>query len=180
MAKGNWRHFEQGLSKFIATMMRLLLPLTVIVLAIYLVAIPFYFSAPLENQDVLIVYNLMLFAVVGLLIGALPIRGGDLSPDLQRALRIGIVAVAGLAVPVSLHALAAVVYRTFQGELTPNRLTVIGWNSINIGILVSLIVTQIRAGREGWVEALQGAFGRAANAYLAWGLLLLIAVPIVF
>ena len=43
------------------------------------------------------------------LIEALPIRGGELSPELQRALRIGIVAVAGLAVPVSLHALAAVV-----------------------------------------------------------------------
>jgi multisubunit Na+/H+ antiporter MnhF subunit len=57
---------------------------------------------------------------------------------------------------VSLHALAAVVYRTFQGELTPNRLTVIGWNGINIGILVSLIVTQLRAGREGWVEAILG------------------------
>jgi len=88
----------------------LLLPLTLIVLAIYLVAIPFYFSARLENRDVLIIYNLMLFAIVGL--------------------------------------------------LTPNRLTVIGWNSINIGILGSLIVTQIRAGREGWVEALQGASGR--------------------
>lgn len=172
--------FEQGLSKFIATMMRLLLPLTLIVLAIYLLAIPFYFSAPFENRDVLIVYNLMLFAIVGLLIGALPIQGGDLSPDLQRVLRIGIVLVAGLAVPVSLHALSAVVFRTFQGELTPNRLTVIGWNSINIGILVSLIVTQIRAGREGWIEALQAVFGRAANAYLAWGLVLLIALPIVF
>jgi hypothetical protein len=64
--------------------------------------------------------------------------------------------------------------------LTLNRLTVTGWNSINIGILVSLIVTQIRAGREGWIEAVQAVFGRAANAYLAWGLSLLIAVPIVF
>jgi hypothetical protein len=72
-------------------------------------AIPFYFSAPFENRDVLIVYNLMLFAIVGLLIGALPIQGGELSPDLQRVLRIGIVAVAGLAVPVSLHALSAVI-----------------------------------------------------------------------
>ena len=56
----------------------------------------------------------------------------------------------------------------------------IGWKSINIGILVALIAMQIWAIREGWVEALQGAFGRAANAYLAWVLFLLIAVPIVF
>jgi hypothetical protein len=172
--------FEQGLSKFIATMMRLLLPLTLVVLAIYILVIPFNFFAPFENRDLLIVYNLMLFAIVGLLMGATPIKGDDLSPALQKALRNGILVVAGLAVLVSVYALSAVVYRTAQGALTPNRLTVIGWNSINIGILLVLIVTQIRKGRDGWVAALQTVFSRATNAYLAWGLFLLIAIPILF
>jgi hypothetical protein len=172
--------FEQGLSKFIATMMRLLIPLTLVVLAIYITVIPFYFLAPFERRDVLIVYNLMLFAIVGLLMGATPIRGGDLSPSLRKLLRIGIIVVAGLVVLVSLYALSAVVYRTFQGGWTLNRVTVIGWNSINIGILLVLIATQIRKGREGWIEALQAVFSRATNAYLAWGLFVLIALPILF
>ena len=172
--------FEQGLSKFIATMMRLLLPLTLVVLAIYILVIPFNFFAPFENRDLLIVYNLMLFAIVGLLMGATPIKGDDLSPDLQKLLRNGILVVAGLAVLVSVYALSAVVYRTVQGALTPNRLTVIGWNSINIGILLVLIVTQIRKGRDGWITALQAIFSRATNAYLAWSLFLLIAIPILF
>ncbi|GAB4480403.1 MAG: DUF4153 domain-containing protein [Anaerolineae bacterium] len=172
--------FEQGLSRFIATMMRLLLPLTLAVLAIYLLVVPFNFFAPFENRDVLIVYNLMLFGIVGLLLGATPVKAGDLSPDLQKYLRTGIMIVAGLAVLVSLYALSAVVYRTFQGELTPNRLTVIGWNSINIGILVALIILQVRAGRVHWIEALQTVFSRATTVYLAWGLFLLIALPILF
>ncbi len=172
--------FEQGLSRFIATMMRLLLPLTLAVLAIYLLVIPFNFFVPFENRDVLIVYNLMLFGIVGLLLGATPVKTGDLSADLQKYLRIGIMIVAGLAAVVSLYALSAVVYRTFQGELTPNRLTVIGWNSINIGILAALIISQVRAGRERWVEALQAVFSRATTIYLAWGLFLLIALPILF
>jgi multisubunit Na+/H+ antiporter MnhF subunit len=172
--------FEQGLSKFIATMMRLLLPLTLVVLVIYILVIPFNFFAPFENRDLLIVYNLMLFAIVGLLMGATPIKGDDLSADLQKLLRSGIIVVAGLAVLVSVYALSAVVYRTVQGALTPNRLTVIGWNSINIGILLVLIVMQIRTGREGWIRALQAVFSRATNAYLAWGLFLLIAIPILF
>jgi hypothetical protein len=172
--------FEQGLSKFIATMMRLLLPLTLVVLAIYILVIPFNFFAPFESRDVLIVYNLMLFAIVGLLMGATPIKSDDLSPDLQKYLRIGIIVVANLVVLVSLYALSAVIYRTFQGGLTLNRLTVIGWNSINIGILLVLIATQIRKGREGWIEALQAVFSRATNAYLAWGFFLLIALPILF
>ncbi len=172
--------FEQGLSKFVATMMRLLLPLALGVGVIYVLVIPFNFFAPFERRDVLIVYNLMLFAIVGLLLGATPIRGGDLSPDLQRVLRIGIIVVASLAVLVSVYALSAVVTRTVQGALTPNRLTVIGWNTINIGILLVLVVSQLRTGREGWIEALQAVFSRATNAYLAWGLFLLIALPILF
>ena len=174
------QNFEQGLSKFIATMMRLLLPLTLAVLAVYVLVIPFNFFAPFENRDVLIVYNVMLFAIIGLLMGATPIQGAELSPELQKYLRLGILVVAGLTVLVSGYALAAVVYRTFQGELTPNRLTVIGWNSINIGILLQLLITQLRRGREGWIEGLHAVFSQATNAYLAWGLFLVIALPLLF
>ena len=171
--------FDQGLSKFIATMMRLLLPLTLAVLVIYLFVIPFNFMAPFENRDVLIVYNAMLFGIVGLLVGATPIRGNDLSPELQRVMRRAIIAVSALAVVVSIYALAAVMHRTLQGDLTLNRLTVIGWNAINIGILVSLIVTQLRIKPERWIEGLQTVFSRATIVYVAWTVVLLIVPPIV-
>lgn len=170
--------FDQGLSRFIATMMRLLLPLTLIVLVIYLLVIPFNFMAPFENRDVLMVYNAMLFAIVGLLVGATPIKGDDLSPKLQRVMRNGIIAVAGLAVLVSIYALAAVVHRTLEGELTLNRLTVIGWNAINIGILITLLVTQLRTDPDKWIGALQSVFSQATIAYLAWSVFLLVAPPI--
>lgn len=167
------QNFEQGLSKFIATMMRLLLPLTLAVLAVYVLVIPFNFFAPFENRDVLIVYNVMLFAIIGLLMGATPIQGTG-SPRAQKYLRLGILVVAGLTVLVSGYALAAVVYRTFQGELTPNRLTVIGWNSINIGIL-QLLITQLRQGREGWIRGCTPSSARRRTP-LAWGLFLVIAL----
>lgn len=170
--------FSQGMSRFIATLMRLLLPLTLIVLVIYLLVIPFNFMAPFENRDVLIVYNAMLFAIVGLLVGATPIKADDLTPKLQRVMRNGIIAVAGLAVLVSVYALAAVVHRTLQGDLTLNRLTVIGWNAINIGILITLIVTQFRTDRERWTEALQLVFSRATVVYLVWTVFLLLAPPL--
>lgn len=170
--------FDQGLSRLVATLMRLLLPLTLLVLVIYLLVIPFNFMAPFENRDVLIVYNAMLFAIVGLLVGTTPIRRNDLPLKLQRVMRNGIVAVAGLAVLVSIYALTAVVHRTLQGELTLNRLTVIGWNTINIGILVTVIVTQLRAGIDDWIGTLQSVFSRAAVAYLAWSIFLLVFSPI--
>jgi hypothetical protein len=172
--------FDQGLSKFIATMMHLLLPLTLGVLVIYLFVIPFNFLEPYNNRDVLIVYNLMLFAIMGLLLGATPIRGADLSPRLQRWLRAGILAVAVLAVLVSIYALSATTYRTIEGGLTLNRLTIIGWNVINIGILLWLIIRQFKDGQKKWIMSLHSVFGRATNAYLVWGLFLVIILPLLF
>jgi hypothetical protein len=171
---------QQGLGKLIATLMRLLLPLTLLILVIYLFVIPFNFMAPFRDRDVLIVYNVMLFAIMALLLGATPLAAGDLPPQRQRLLRQGIVAVAALTVLVSLYALSATIYRTVLGGITINRLTIIGWNSVNIGILAWLIYSQLRTGPEGWVGRLQTAFSRGAIAYVAWALFLLVAIPLLF
>jgi hypothetical protein len=172
--------FIQGLSKFVSIMMRLLLPLTLMVLVIYIFVIPFNFMAPFQDRNVLIVYNVMQFAIVGLLIGATPIKVEDLSPKLQAALRNGIIAVAILALLISLYALSAVIYRTAIDGITLNRTTIIGWNIINIAILGVLIYTQLRKGFIGWHERLQTVFSKGATAYLVWSLILVLALPLIF
>jgi hypothetical protein len=149
------------------------------VLVIYVLVIPFNFLAPFGDRDVLIIYNVMLFAILGLLIGVTPIRAGTLSPGLQKALRTGIVAVAVLVELISLYALSATVYRTVQGGLTPNRMTIIGWNAINIAIL-ALLVARLRRGGRDWAESLHAVFSLATNAYLVWPLVLLLVVPLLF
>lgn len=172
--------FSQGLSRFIATMMRLLLPLTLFVLVIYIIVIPFYFLEPFNNRDVLIVYNLMLFAIMALLLGATPISGGDLSPQLQKWLRRGIITVAVLAALISLYALSATVFRTVEGGWTINRLTIIGWNIINILILIWLTIQQFRSGFGNWVASLHSAFSSASLAYMVWGLIVVLVIPWLF
>lgn len=172
--------FNQGLSKFIATMMRLLLPLTLGVLVIYILAIPFNFLAPFENRDVLIVYNIMLFAIMGLLIGVTPIHVYILSPRLQSALRNGILAVAILTVLVSLYALSATIYRTSLGGFTINRITIIGWNTINISILLLLIYRLLKRPREIWADSLYSVFSIGTNGYLVWTLFVIFAIPVLF
>ncbi len=172
--------FSQGLSKFIATMMRLLLPLTLAVLVIYLFVIPFNFMEPFRNRDVLIIYNVMLFAIMGLLMGATPIRPADLSERVQTALRNGILAVAILTVMISLYALSATLFRTAQGGITINRLTILGWNTINISILVLLIYRLFRWGHGKWIQALQATFSSATVGYIFWSLFIMIAIPLIF
>ena len=173
------QRFEQGLGKLVPTMMRLLLPLTLIVLVVYLFVIPFNFMQPFRNRDILIVYNAMLFAVMGLLIGATPLHEHDL-PQYHGVLRTGILAVASLTVLVSLYALSATVYRTALGGFTLNRVTVIGWNTINIGILVLLIYKQVKHGAAAWVGSLQSAISAGTIAYVVWALFLTLISPWLF
>jgi drug/metabolite transporter superfamily protein YnfA len=129
---------------------------------------------------VLIIYNGMLFAVIALLAGATPVSLADLSPRVARWLRLGIIAVAALALVVSLYALAAIVYRTAMDRLTPNRLAFIGWNVVNIGLLVLILFRQAQAKDDGWLHALQRAFSAGTVAYAAWTLAMILALPWLF
>ena len=172
--------FSLGLSKIVATLLRLLLPMTLAVLVIYIFVIPFNFMQPFQNREVLIIYNGMLFAIMGLLIGATPVTLDDLSPRFQSALRAGILAVAILAVVISLYAMSATIYRTVQGGITINRLTIIGWNSINIGILVLAIAKLLRGDRQAWADQLKSAFKTGTIAYTVWTLVSLLSIPLLF
>ncbi len=122
----------------------------------------------------------MQFAIIGLLIGATPLKLDDLSERLQVWLRRGLVAVAILALVISLYALSAVAYRTALDGITLNRLTIIGWNIINIVILGALIYTQFSKADQPWNERLQNVFSRATTPYLVWSLFLVIVLPLVF
>jgi hypothetical protein len=172
--------FTQGLSKFIGTMMRLLLPLTLGVLVVYIFVIPFNFLQPFRNRDLLIIYNAMLFAIMGLLVGATPIKLGDISPRLGSALRGGIVAVSILATLVSVYALSAILYRTAAGVITINRLTMIGWNVINIALLVLILIRLLRSSAQPWNERIKGVFSLGAVFYVSWSLFVLLVMPLIF
>jgi hypothetical protein len=171
--------FSQGLSKFIVMLMRLLLPVTLLILVVYILFIPFNFMAPFRERDILIIFNIVLFALVGLLIGATPLHTGDLSTRLQRYLRSGIIALAGLAVLVSLYALSAVVFRSSDG-LTMNRLTVIGWNTINLSIFLSIVILQLRGGMQGWANRLHLVFNRATALYALWCVFVILVIPLIY
>jgi hypothetical protein len=172
--------FSQGLSRFLANLLRIMILPTLLVAVLYVFFIPFNFMEPFYNRDVLFIYNGMLFAVMALLVGATPIRARDLPERLQVWLRYAILAVAALAALVSLYALAAILYRTFMAELTMNRLTMIGWNIINIAVLVLLLVRQFSREESQWAQGLKKAFNFAAVAYTIWAAFLILAVPILF
>jgi hypothetical protein len=127
-----------------------------------------------------VIFNAMLFAVIALLVGATPMQGGDLNERGQTWLRRGVIALAALALLVSLYALAAILYRTAIDRMTPNRLAFIGWNVVNIAILALVLIHQARAGRDHWLQAVHKAFAAGTVLYIAWSLVGLLALPWLF
>jgi len=176
------QNFRYGLSKLVSTLMRLLMPLTLLVLLIfgYFILQPDNFWIPFNNRDALITYNAVLFGVVLLLVGAIPVHTRDLPDKVRSVLRKGIIAVAVLTVLVSLYAMSATIYRTYLGTITMNRMAVIGWNTINIGILLLLMYRLLRSDQDGWVHSAQSAFGTGMYAYIFWCIFVILSVPFIF
>jgi multisubunit Na+/H+ antiporter MnhF subunit len=115
-----------------------------------------------------------------LLLGATPVHEADLGERAQTWLRRGVIALAALALLVSLYALAAILYRTINGHLTPNRLLFIGWDVVNIVILALLLIHQARAGRTRWLPAIHRTFAIGMVLYLVWAVVGLLAPPWLF
>jgi hypothetical protein len=95
-------------------------------------------------------------------------------------LRSGIVAVSILATLVSLYALSAIIYRTAAGVITINRLTMIGWNVINIALLVLILVRLLRRSAQPWNERIKTVFSLGAVFYVSWSLLVILVMPFIF
>ena len=170
--------FGQGLARLISTLGRVFLPLTLLVGLVYLVSIPFNFARPFEQREVLVIYNAMLFSVMGLIVICTPVTGDDLKAEIQGWLRRGLMLLAAMTVVVSLYAMSATIYRTALGGLTINRITVIGWNSINIVLLCVYLVRQARAGAAGWLAASHATFRWGMLAYAVWTVLLSMLMPL--
>jgi hypothetical protein len=174
------QEFRRGFARILMIGLHAMLPLSLLILVLFLLVLPFNFFQAYNNRTTLIVFNALLFAIIGLMVGLIPLTADEFSPNYQRWLRLGTGMLAGLVIIVSLYALSAILYRTAQDQLTMNRLTVIGWNSINIVLLGLLLYRIIRPGGRSWGEAAQIVFRPGAYAYLAWGGFLLLALPLIF
>jgi len=172
--------FNRGFSRVVAFILRLLLPVALVGLVVYLAVIPFFFWAPFNDREVLIIYNVFLFAVIGTVVGASPLSLEQLKPGQRVWLRNGLLSIAVLTIIISLYALAAVTYRTAQSYFTANRVTVIGWNIINISLLVLMGVRMLRSWRTDWAAAVNRTIHHGLVVYSAWVVMLLILLPLLF
>src|SRR5260370_40773132 len=117
---------------------------------------------------------------MGVLVGVTPLAPRDYSPCYMAPLRAGILALAALVLLVSVYAFAAILYRAIGNQLTMNRAVVIGWNSINIALLIALLYLQLRRGRAAWVDSLHMTARLGTTAYVVWATAVGLLLPWLF
>lgn len=84
--------------------------------------------------------------------------------------------------PFSLGVLSVVLFcgkmrETWNGGLALNRFIVLGWNSINLGLLCYLLIRQRGQLTNQWFSEMRKVFRFGAIAYAIWGMIVLLIVP---
>lgn len=170
---------SQGPIRLLRLFARLLLPAVVLVLAMYVLwFVPQYFWRPFRERDVLVVYNLTIAAILGLMAVAVPQPRERLGEEWQRWLRYVIVTAGVLTTALNGYALAAVLSRTFHFGITPNRITVIGWNVVTLLVLLNVLVTQLRQRSDDWAASFEAAIVRPVPIAAIWIAWVVFATPL--
>ena len=171
----NW---TSGLTRLLGILTRLLLPLTLAVLTIYIFYfIPAYFWRPFEEREVLIIYNATILAILVLVALAIAYTHDQTQ---QTLLRHALHVLSFLTGLLNLYALSAIIYRITTYGLTPNRYMVLGWNIITLIMLVVVVITLWRAQPNTWAIKLRESLARTSVFAIAWALWVLFILPLSF
>jgi len=157
---------------------RLFTPLFTILLLAFLVTMVWTGSPINVKREVLIGFDLLLAAVVGLVLYAASARDPQAPPDFFDRLQLLLVA---SALVVDAVALAAIAARISEFGFTPNRVAALGENII---LLVNLVGTAWLYARflrrRGAFDALERWQVAYLPVYSAWAALVVVLFPLIF
>lgn len=169
--------WDTGFSRILAVMSRLLMPLAIMVLLVYVLwLIPTNFSRGFQEREVLIIYNATIFAVIALLMFVVHMGQEQVTQRLNGFLRSGVLTLSALTIGLNLYSLAALVIRTLAGGITPNRQAFLGWNLITLLMLVLMFISCIRTSGD-WQESFRKAAGLSMGGAVGWALWVIIGLP---
>ena len=155
-------------------------PIVAITLIIFLISIFFQKKLPLNDRDLLIVFNMMLISVLSILIFIISQKKLD-TESLKMMKYIHFILVA-LTITLNLIAVIAIIYRIYNFGLTPNRTVIIGINLLTFIHLVIIFVNYykflfINKGDSTKIEKYSTYY---LPSYFVWSLIVVFILPFVF
>ena len=174
----NW---TTGLARILHILTRLMLPLTLLVLFVYVCwFIPAYFWTPFQKREVLIVYNATLVAIIVLLASVLPGRIEQSLATQNRLLYKAIFALSILALLLNAYALIAIISRTLELGLTANRHAVLGWNVVTFFMFIAITFKLWQSGSTNWQSPFCTTLSKVMGLAVIWTAWVLFGLPFLF
>ena len=87
---------------------------------------------------------------------------------------------AGITWFLNLYALTALIARTLDFGLTPNRYTGLGWNIVTLLMLASIVIRLVQVRPDEWTGAVRESIARTSILAVVWGLWVLLSIPLAF
>ena len=164
-------------NKIAPVIARVFTPLVLITLVVYLGSLIFSEIRILEDRELLLLFNVMLLAVMGIIVFSV----SELDKSRERDINVLILFfLAMLAIVVNSIALIAIITRVADG-LTPNRSVVLVSNILIFFNLI-LIAKNLYASyfKRNQVESVEQTVARYLTIYAVWTVIVIFILPFVF
>ncbi|MCL6524253.1 MAG: hypothetical protein K6T34_06285 [Thermoflavifilum sp.] len=168
----------QLVNKISPVIARIFTPLVFITLLAYLIAIIFSGKYPYNDRGFLLVFNLVLIGVMAIIFFSASAIQADFSFRVTSILLFGLTIV---SIVLCVIALSAIVFRTINWGITPNRLAVFGSDFF---ILINLLITTYQFARS-WknpdqIEHVMNSIAFFLPFYIGWAMLVCFTFPLIF
>jgi hypothetical protein len=168
----------QLVNKIPPVIAKIFTPIVLATLVIYFLEMIFIGKDPYNDREFLMVFNLLLIGVMAIILFSVTITsknpGHKTNTFLLFALSIVTVVVNGIA-------LSAILFRIFEGGLTPNRLAVMGGNIL---ILINLLMVTFRLFKtiqdKNEIGKVENSIASFLPIYALWTFFVTFFVPLLF
>ncbi|HEY4651350.1 MAG TPA: hypothetical protein VIG72_08035 [Pontibacter sp.] len=168
----------QLVNKVSPVIARIFSPLVLIMLTVYLVAIPFSGKDPYNDREFLILFNVLLIGVMALIFFSI----ADNSRKVQDATSTWVLLLLAIVtIVVNSIALSAIMFRIAEWGITPNRLAVLGSNILilfNLLLVTGSLFKTITKKED--ITTLGNAIAAYLPVYLIWVVLVVFLFPVLF
>ena len=164
----------QKISRLIAT---LFTPFAFLTLLLFSLTLPFAKNTLFEDRNLLLLFNIILFAVLALIIFSL----SDPKNNKKKVWTMLLSALALLTLINNLLALWAVCIRLLDGVISPNRLAILGLNILavlHLGFILGALIKMLKTGNKG--QTIENQIGRFIPFYVFWALVVAFLFPLAF
>ncbi|HEY8898507.1 MAG TPA: hypothetical protein VIM79_26950 [Niastella sp.] len=157
---------------------RIFSPLVLLMLVVYLVAIIYSGRNPYNDREFLIVFNVLLVGVMALIFFSV----AESSRTYKHKAEIWILTLLSIVtIIINGIALSAILYRIFEGGITPNRAAVLGGNIIILTNLLLVTVQLIRTlAKKNDITSVGNVITRYLPVYLVWATIVTFLFPFLF